>query len=396
MKTVKFRLVLLMIAAVMALGGCVKGGGQEEGKITVTDSLEGKPVLVGNIPCRFPLADKPLTLNFMSFRSLPTDYEEVYVWKKYEQMTGIDVKWTTASLADSAEMVYTALMNGADVDLILRCRVDSNRLIQYAESGLILDLAKDDLLKENAPNCWAYLQSHPEALASVTNPDGSIYALPQVNSGAELRVSRKIFINKNWLERVNMELPATTEEFYDLLKAFKEQDANGNGDMNDEIPLCSMDWMSVYESFYGAFGLMNRGVHNQVVDCDEPTGKVRFIQSADGYRDFIEYFQRLYGEGLMDTNIFTMTAEEWTNNALNDRIGVFCSTNLASVPANMADNWVGISEALEGPNGDKQWNCCSLFHGRGNGRHTRRHRPRAFCLRPKGLLAHIHLHPRGK
>ena len=92
-----------------------------------------------------------------------------------------------------------------------------------------------------------------DALASVMNPDGTIYTLPQVNSGAELRVARKLFINKKWLENVNMEVPTTTEELYQLLKAFKEQDANGNGDPNDEIPLCSQDWTSIQESLFGAF-----------------------------------------------------------------------------------------------------------------------------------------------
>ena len=32
-------------------------------------------------------------------------------------------------------------------------------------------------------------------------------------------------------------MPTTTEELREVLRAFKEQDANGNGDPNDEIPL---------------------------------------------------------------------------------------------------------------------------------------------------------------
>ena len=31
--------------------------------------------------------------------------------------------------------------------------------------------------------------------------------------------------------------PTTIDEYYEVLKAFKEQDANGNGDPDDEIPL---------------------------------------------------------------------------------------------------------------------------------------------------------------
>lgn len=45
------------------------------------------------------------------------------------------------------------------------------------------------------------------------------------------------FINKAWLDRLGMEMPTTVDEWYEVLKAFKEQGANGNGDPNDEIPL---------------------------------------------------------------------------------------------------------------------------------------------------------------
>ena len=52
-----------------------------------------------------------------------------------------------------------------------------------------------------------------------------------------MTASNKMWINKAWLDRVGMEVPQTTEEFKEVLRAFKEQDANGNGDPNDEIPL---------------------------------------------------------------------------------------------------------------------------------------------------------------
>ncbi len=363
----KFAVLLALVTLLcLLLPGCAPKTAEQK-SVVVTESLAGKPTLVGDVPCAFPLTQSPVTLNVMAYRNTAAEYDDVYVWKKYEEMTGVDVRWTLTTISDRAEAMYTALMNKSDIDLFMRYRVPSNQLTQYGESGLIVDLAKDDLLKNNAPNCWHYLQTHPVALASVTNPDGAIYALPQINSGAELRVARKIFINKTWLENVGMALPTTTREMYELLRAFKEQDANGNGDPNDEIPLCSHDWGSIRDAFYGAFGLMNRGVHNETVDCDERTGGVRLIAATEGYRDFLAYMQTLYTEGLIAPNIFAMTAAEWHSNALGDRIGVFCNTNLAGLPASMADNWVAIDEALEGPRGDKLWSAIRAdFHSTGN------------------------------
>ena len=338
--------------AVIILVSC----NNETAKIAKTNTSDiTENTLVGNIPCKFPLVTKDTTLNFFIGGYGNIQASDVYVLQKYAEKTGVDINWTTVQKSKREESAFIALNNKQNVDLFMRLKLSSSLLTQYGKAGLIYDLAKDDLLKNNAPNCWNYLQNHKDTLASVTNPDGSIYSLPQVNAGPELRVSRKIFINKKWLENTKMEIPTTTEEFYQLLKIFKETDANGNGDPNDEIPFCSQDWISVQDALFGAFGLANRGVHNQIVDCDEATGNARFIASTTGYKNFLEYIHKLYSEELLDKYIFTISLKQWLNFANTDRVGVFSHTNLATLPIELNDNWVAVDQALEGPNGDKLW-----------------------------------------
>lgn len=350
----------------IGLVACSENGSSSDGVAATTTSVDGNDVIVGDIPINFPLVTEETSLNVVFSGYGDVSADSVYVWEKYDEMTGIDINWTTIKKSQRDETVATTLMNQSNIDLLLRCKVSSSLLTQYGESGLIVDLAKDDLMATYAPNCWAYLQTHPDALAAVTSPNGAIYALPQVNSGAELRVSRKIFVNKEWLERVGMELPTTTEEFYQLLKAFKDQDANGNGDTEDEIPLSSQDFLSIQEALYGAFGLANRGIHNQTVDVNEKTGELRLLQSSDEYREYLKYFNKLYSEGLLDQYIFTINTDQWYNYADTDRLGVFVSTNLATLPSDTTDNWVAINVALEGPNGDKLWTAIRAnFHSTG-------------------------------
>lgn len=325
----------------------------------------GQPGLVGNIPVSFPLVSAPQSLNVLITGFNGKDQENVFVWKKYEEMTGVNTNWTTLTKEIRSENVHIALTNHQTYDLILRCKVSATKLLRYGQSGLILDLAKDDMLQKYAPNCWAYLQSHPDALASVMNPDGTIYALPQVNSGAELRVGAKMYVNKLWLERLQLELPTTTEELRTLLAAFQEQDANGNGDPNDEIPMCA-DWASLRGCLYGAFGLENRGMHNETMDCDPATGQVRMIEGCDEYKQFLAYMHDLYADRLLDKAVFDITLEQLMGNIANDRVGVFANTNLALLPADKVDNWVAIDEALTGPNGDQLWSPIRAnFHSTG-------------------------------
>ena len=42
-------------------------------------------------------------------------------------------------------------------------------------------------------------------------------------------------MRKDWLDKFNLELPETIDEYYTVFKAFKTQDPNGNG-KDDEIP----------------------------------------------------------------------------------------------------------------------------------------------------------------
>src|SRR5699024_41996 len=79
-------------------------------------------------------------------------------------------------------------------------------------------------------------QQYPGSEGQITQLDGNIYSLPVVNECYHCSVPNKFWINKTWLDNLGLEMPTTLDEFYDVLVAFRDQDANGNGDPNDEIP----------------------------------------------------------------------------------------------------------------------------------------------------------------
>ena len=74
----------------------------------------------------------------------------------------------------------------------------------------------------------------------ITTPDGNIYSLPNVDGSLHVQYNMKLWLNTTWLDNLGLSMPTTTDEFYNVLKAFKEQDANGNGNPNDEIPFSTV------------------------------------------------------------------------------------------------------------------------------------------------------------
>jgi putative aldouronate transport system substrate-binding protein len=120
---------------------------------------------------------------------------------------------------------------------------------ELIEAGKLLPL--DDLLKEHAPE---YLQAFPDSVWNLIRalaPDRKIYYLPDLpikfytNAG---------FIRQDWLDRVGMKVPTTRDELVAVYKAFKEKDANGNGDPNDEIPVSGREGMRFCDDLFQIHG----------------------------------------------------------------------------------------------------------------------------------------------
>ena len=90
------------------------------------------------------------------------------------------------------------------------------------------------------------------------------------------------------------------------MKAFKEQDANGNGDASDEIPFSTDPNNKHIEAMAGYFGLpMNKlgiAIQNE---------KVVYGGVSDTYREFLSWFHKLYAEGLVDVELYTQDSSTW-------------------------------------------------------------------------------------
>lgn len=92
------------------------------------------------------------------------------------------------------------------------------------------------MIDEYAPNIQEAFEEHPELEYLATADDGGVYGIPKYQRFWPDTYLRQM-INVQWLENLGLEKPETFDELYEVLLAFKENDANGNGDPNDEIPM---------------------------------------------------------------------------------------------------------------------------------------------------------------
>ena len=253
----------------------------------------------------FPLVDEPLTLTFMAPRAsdFANGYADMKLLNEYEEMTGIHIEWEEVPSSGWSEKIQLVL-NSVDLpDVIYSGGISTSDAARYGKEGVLLPL--NDLIENYTVNIKRLLASRPDLKKLITAPDGNIYGLPSIDESLSTQVAGVLGMNMTWLERLGLEVPKTLDEFTAVLRAFKEQDANGNGDPNDEIPLSlrstsSSNRTTWIGSFFGMFGVVDDETHIMVKD-----GKIIFTPEQEGFKEALEYFHMLYAEGLLDPESFT-------------------------------------------------------------------------------------------
>jgi len=209
-----------------------------------------------------PIVNEPITLKFMTGKSPVTahDYNEVTVWKEYAKLSNINIEWELVQSDGLEEKRNLALASGSLPDVFYTSHMPPADLLKYGEQGVFVSL--NDLITEYMPNLTSLFEKYPETKKGITFPDGNIYSLPTIHDPdfLEVNLGMSHWIREDWLGQLGMDLPKTTDEYYEYLKAVKETDLNGNG-IADEIPFGAHSPAGIKDVLKGAF------VHRFLLQC---------------------------------------------------------------------------------------------------------------------------------
>lgn len=207
-------------------------------------------------------------------------YEEIFKRANVE----VDFQWYPSASYD--EKVTVTLASGNLPDMIYGANIST-----LIDQGAIIPL--DDLLEEYGQNILSRLSD--DDLKMIRNAsDGKIYHIPfLLDFPAQFAMQLRL----DWLDRVGIEkTPETWDEWKAVWRAFKEQDANGDGNASNEVPYAG----DVY-SLMPAFGLNITGKTAFLVD----EGNYTLAYELPEFRTFLEEVRALYKEGLLDKEFST-------------------------------------------------------------------------------------------
>ncbi|MRN53901.1 extracellular solute-binding protein [Paenibacillus monticola] len=230
--------------------------------------------------------------------------------------TGLDVTLDKPA-SDYDQKVLTALSSGAKYDLIEVS--DLAKLDAFFNQGVVTDLT--DFVQSSK------VLSDPAVIPTgewdqLKGPDGKIYGVFSKFQGATMPIVRK-----DWLNKLNLQEPKTLDELYTILKAFKEEDPDGNGQA-DTYGLST-------SGLYDIQGIMSSaGLKYRYVMED---GKRTIPYATDAAIPMYEWFAKLVKEGIMDPNFITNDTAKMRNLFLTDRVGM----------VTYWDAWVGMFNNLK-------------------------------------------------
>ncbi|MDR2833622.1 MAG: extracellular solute-binding protein [Streptococcaceae bacterium] len=272
----------------------------------------------------FPIVKEPLKLTMFAPASGENDFSKMAMLNEYGNMSGITFDFTTPPVDDVATKLNLSFASGDAPGVIFAAKISNATTIQYGGSTI---LPIEKYIEEGyMPNFKKILDEFPEVRKSVTTPDGHIYTLPLLSSKYNLEdkefasqqplFTGSLWWNGEWLKKLNLEVPKTTDELYTVLKAFKEKDPNGNGKA-DEIPMTSAKLESLRPWLMNAFGVMSQ---EQQVDKE---GKVFYGAITDNYREYLKFVNKLYAEGLLDNEVFSQSDDQKKSKGAADRLGAY-------------------------------------------------------------------------
>lgn len=327
----KRRLLALILAttmAVTALVGCGKTNatGKEEvvSSETTKPSEEAEKVEeISNFNKEgYPIVNDEITLKVLiGIRDTDNlvDPAEMPAIQRLEEQTGIKVEWEVIKSSEWDTKLNLIMVTGEYPDIIIGHKGGGLSMEQYGVDQKIL-IPLDDLIAEYAPLYTERIALEDvDPTRNLVSSDGQTYTMGfYVATGAT--ISRHFFIKQSWLDALKLDMPTDLESLNNVLRAFKTQDPNGNGEA-DEIPIVAhMDENRTYSilPFLNMFGVPYAAKNWLYIDDNK---QVQFSATQDGYRECMEWLHMCYEEGLLDVEVVSQDQNACTAKIADDKSG---------------------------------------------------------------------------
>ncbi|PFJ16912.1 ABC transporter substrate-binding protein [Bacillus cereus] len=238
------------------------------------------------------------------------DAEQKLFIEEIEKKTGLQVEMIKPP-ANYDQKLFTSISSGEQYDLIY---LTKNVMDILVEQGALMEL--NNIIKDSSVLSDKTVIPDSE-WKTITYKDGKIYGVFNKMEGGTMPI-----IRQDWLDKLGLNQPKTLDEFYTVLKAFKEQDPDGNGKA-DTYGISTVGLNDI-QPFMSAEGVKYKYVMKG--------GKRTIPYATEAAIPVYEWLANLYKEGILDPNFVTNDTAKMRELFLTDRVGM----------VTYWDAWVGL------------------------------------------------------
>ncbi|WP_127581895.1 extracellular solute-binding protein [Paenibacillus koleovorans] len=238
---------------------------------------------------------------------------------KLEQELNIDLKANLVPGAYDAYMqkLNTLIASGSLPDLVYLNRSD---LVRFVKQGVLLPIDEalaqvPDLQNSRTKEAW-----------TLTNVANKTYGVSRVSQGGAANGS---YIRQDWLDKLGLQIPKTTDDLLKVLTAFSANDPDGNGKA-DTYGYSAYGFGVNAQSMIGnAFGLPSLGITETGVPEDwiDAQGKLHFGPISPEYKQYLTYMKKLVDSKAIDPDIVTNTLQISQQKMIQGQVGFVSMPN---------------------------------------------------------------------
>jgi putative aldouronate transport system substrate-binding protein len=344
---------LLILAALMALGFSLvfAGGGQQAGGGAVASgAYQRDPNL--NAPGTFPINKQKVTLKVGVGQNVSIeDWETNWMTRQIEERGNYDLVFEIYPAGELNQKIELMVMaGGADLPDVVMSGFGQGTLVKYGQAGMIIPT---NVYYQNSAHYYNLAKGEfdIDLLKYVTSYDGNIWGMFGIIGAINNEFPAAYFqVYEPWLKKLGLKMPETIDEFTNTLRAFRDQDPNGNG-RKDEIPfMASKDFVNSNM----LIPLMNPFIYTPENFWILTNGKVDVSFNKPQFRDGLRYIKSLIDEGLISPLSFTQDTTQMTAQITADppTVGFYARFSASNLPMTDLKRQEYIIQApLRGPGG---------------------------------------------
>lgn len=241
------------------------------------------------------------------------------VLKKLEEKFNIKLRITGAAEAVYNEKFNALIQSGSSPDMFWSL-LGTEAYYRYVENGIILPM-DEYLSDEETPYLKAFFETDDYKNIKM---NGHYYFFPLLTDVS----GHCLFVRRDWMDRLGIEDPKTIEEYTEMLKAFTEDDPDGNGQDDTYGWACSktVEWL---RDFQGSFGIESEWTKNA-------DGEWEMDVLTEEYQEFLTWLTGLIKNKYITQNMYNVDDATAIQDFVAGKAGVLLGTSGSNVDSIVA------------------------------------------------------------